>query len=176
MQEVLELAGQRIAVPPALRLGAVGDLQLLALGHAQRLLQGVDPVVDRLLVGGEPVEHLLGGHEPLLAVDVGVGVDDPAAGVLQEAVQHLLDLLLELVLLGVGAGDGADAAGDQRLPAVAVPHAGVPAEGRVADVELDHLRFEERLAGADPLLRVLARAAAPRWCPRCRGSGWGRRW
>ena len=117
-------------MPAALHVAAIGKLQLLAVGDAERFLQGVHAVIDRVLVGGQPVDDLLGGQQPLLAVEVGVGIDDPAAGELQEAVLHLGQLLLELVLLGVGAGDGADAAGDQRLPAVAVLHAGVPAELR----------------------------------------------
>jgi len=114
----------------------------------------VDPLVDHLLAGQKPIEDFLGGDQPLLPVDVGVRIDDPAARELQQAVLHLLDLLLKLVLLRVGAGDGADARADERLSAVAVPHGRLPAVRRIADVGLHKLGFQEGLAGAGPFLGV----------------------
>ena len=51
VQIVLQLPGQRVAVAAVDVVGAIGDLQFLALGHAERLLQGMHAMVDPLLVG-----------------------------------------------------------------------------------------------------------------------------
>ena len=152
VQETPQLLGQRIAVTLADRLRTVGNLEFVPVVYAQRLLQGVYPVVDQLLLLQQPVGDGAGGRDALFPVDVGVGIDDPAAGELQQAVVDLADLPIELLLLLVGSGDGLDAAGDQRQPAVVVLHGGVPALLGGAHVVADHAGLEEGAACAVPFL------------------------
>ena len=134
------------------------DLQLLALGDAERFLQGVDAVVDRPR-RLEPIDHLLGRRGFAFRGRRWRPDRRPSRG--RDCKQPVLDLQrspLELVLLGVGGGHGADAGGDQRLAAVAVLHGRVPTLLGRPDVDLHQLGFEERLAGADPFFRIVAAA------------------